>query len=325
MRKIQKEGFYDSLDTIQVISQASRDNFGEDNFYCAAGNTSAIVCVCDGCGGLGARKYDTFQGHTGAYMASRTVSGAVHDWYHYNQDKYFENTKQMQISLDKYIRKAYAVCESYGVEKIKIKGSMIRKFPTTIAMAYAEYTDDGILIHILWAGDSRVYLLDDKGLAQLTRDDTDVEDALDNLINDGVMTNVLSSDGKYHMNYRSIRLKKPAIIFAATDGCFGYISSPMEFEYEFLNALVHSNTPRQFQSELHRRLSEFAGDDLVLGLMSFFYGDYHNTRLFFKNRLDYLGNAFIDELSRGRNELCVQRLWKKYKPMYERYLTKNNG
>lgn len=112
-------------------------------------------------------------------------------------------------------------------------GSMVRKFPTTLALAYAEKEEDAIKIHLLWAGDSRVYLLDEKGLAQLTRDDTDVEDAFENLTNDGPMNNVLSSDGNYGINYKSVLLSTPTIVFAATDGCFGYIPTPMEFEYHF--------------------------------------------------------------------------------------------
>ena len=56
---------------------------------------------------------------------------------------------------------------------------MVRPFPTTLACAYAVPDQEEILIHILWAGDSRIYLLDQDGLAQVTRDDTDIEDAFD--------------------------------------------------------------------------------------------------------------------------------------------------
>ena len=77
-----KSNFGDYLDTVQMITHAAKKNLGEDSFFCAQSEDSAIVCVMDGCGGLGARRYDSFQGHTGAYIASRSVAGAVHDWYY---------------------------------------------------------------------------------------------------------------------------------------------------------------------------------------------------------------------------------------------------
>ena len=42
----------------------------------------AVAAVFDGCGGIGSRKYPRFMDHTGAYMASRAASGALHDWFH---------------------------------------------------------------------------------------------------------------------------------------------------------------------------------------------------------------------------------------------------
>ncbi|MGN1165608.1 MAG: PP2C family protein-serine/threonine phosphatase [Lachnospiraceae bacterium] len=317
---MQKQQFRECLDVVQVISKPARENFGEDSFYCAESNSSAIVSVFDGCGGLGARKYETFQGHTGAYIASRTVSGAIHDWYHKNYKKSWKDVQKLKSSIEEYIRKAYKVCEPYGVERLKIKGSMVRKFPTTLALAYAEYDGDGVLVHVLWAGDSRVYMLDENGLAQLTRDDTDVDDALENLMSDGAMTNVLSSDGNYRLNCKTIRLTSPALIFAATDGCFGYIPSPMEFEYVILKSLVENETPAVFKRALRTGLAQYAGDDLALGMMSFYYGDFSNTRMQFSERLNYLVKDYINPLNAERSEECTQRLWKDYKPEYERYL-----
>lgn len=320
MKGIQKQGFHDCLDIVQVISKPARDNFGEDSFYCAKSNRSAVVSVFDGCGGLGARKYETFQGHTGAYIASRIVSGAVHDWYHENYKKSWKIAQKLASNIDEYIRKAYKVCEQYGVERLKIRGSMVRKFPTTLALAYAEWDGEGIVVYILWAGDSRVYLLDENGLAQLTKDDTEVEDALENLMSDGAMTNVLSSDGNYQIHYKTLRLTEPALVFAATDGCFGYIPSPMEFEYVILKSLVNSNTPMLFKKDLRTRLAQYAGDDLALGLMSFNYGDFGSTRDSFAARLKYLEKTYIAALEDERSDERVQRLWVDYKSAYERYL-----
>lgn len=322
MLGIQKNIFMDCLDTIQVLSKPARENLGEDSFYCAQRENSAIISVFDGCGGLGARKYETFQRHSGAYIASRSVSGAVHDWYHKNCEKKWENAEQLAFSIDEYVRKAYKICESYGAEQVKIKGSMVRKFPTTLALAYAqaESNGQGIRLHILWAGDSRVYLLDENGLAQLTKDDTDVEDALENLMSDGVLTNVLSSDGNYRINFKTISLTNPSLIFVATDGCFGYIPSPMEFEYTILKSLAENNTPVEFKRALRDTLSQDAGDDLALGMMSFYYETFQNTRMQLKKRLQYLEKNYVKPLENAKGNALLQSLWKEYKTLYERYI-----
>lgn len=317
---MQKQIFTESLDTIQVISKPAKQNYGEDSFYCAKSQNSAVICVCDGCGGLGSRKYERFQGHTGAYMASRAVSAAIHDWYHGNHKKSWKNVKKLISSIDHYIKEAYAVCESYGTERVRIMGSMVRRFPTTLALAYAENDGEGIILHVIWAGDSRIYLLDADGLAQLTKDDTDVEDAFENLMCDGVMTNVLSSDGNYQLNCKTIRLTSPGIVFAATDGCFGYVTSPMEFEYVVLKALVENETPKGFKKTLKTSLAQYAGDDFAFGMMSFYYGTYENTRKQLSQRLQYLKETYMNQLHTENEEECIRNLWQEYRLGYEKYM-----
>lgn len=323
MRTNSNVNFLEAFDTIQVVNQPSRENLGEDCFYCANSATSAIITVCDGCGGLGARKYETYKRHTGAYIASRAVSGAIHDWYHNNYRKSWDDANQLVDSLDSYIQKNYKICEKYAVERLNIKGSLIRKFPTTLAFAYTETAADGILLHVLWAGDSRVYLIDQDGLAQLSLDDTDVEDALENIYTEGSLTNVLSSDGKFEIHHKTINIRKPTIILVATDGCFGYISSPMEFEYLFLKTLTESKNPEQFKKELRKLLADYAGDDLALGMMSFFYGDYKSTKAAYVNRVNFLERKYMNIIKENNfDENVIRKLWHEYKPLYERYLRK---
>lgn len=312
--------FAEILDTVLVVEKPIRKELGEDSFFCAGSEASALVSVCDGCGGLGARKYESLQGHSGAYIASRTVSGAICDWYQKNCKRSWKDPKELVASVDACIRKAYAVCEPYGVEKMRIMGSMVRKFPTTLALAYAEADKEGIVVHLLWAGDSRVYLLDRNGLAQLTKDDTDVEDAYENLLSDGAMTNVLSSDGKYGLNYRTLYLTEPCLIFAATDGCFGYIPSPMEFEYTVLKTLTESKTPVEFKVLLQETFAHYAEDDFTFGMMSFFYGSFKQTGKQLQVRLTELEKEYIQILDADGDDEVTKKLWDIYKPGYERYL-----
>lgn len=314
-----KSNFGDYLDTVQMITHAAKKNLGEDSFFCAQSEDSAIVCVMDGCGGLGARRYDSFQGHTGAYIASRSVAGAVHDWYYDKTGSRWESSEKNLDSLKQYIMRAYEVASRYAADRLRISGSMVRKFPTTLAMAYAEKTENEVIVHIVWAGDSRVYLLDANGLSQLTRDDTDVEDALENLISDAPMKNVLSADGDFELNYKAIRLEEPVLLLAATDGCFGYVPSPVEFEGVILQKLIASETPRQFRDRLCEELADYAGDDIAMGILSFNFGTFEQTKKILGKRFEMLNSQYLSKISDDEAE-SRKTVWSQYRENYEKYL-----
>ena len=74
--------FAQKLDFRILVAGEMVKDHGEDNFYSVMGENCAVAAVFDGSGGIGSRKYPKYMDHTGAYMASRAVSGAIHDWYH---------------------------------------------------------------------------------------------------------------------------------------------------------------------------------------------------------------------------------------------------
>lgn len=320
MGKDKNTDFMETFDNLFVISHEMMKGRGEDNYYCAHGKKSAILSVYDGCGGLGAQTYEAFQNHTSAYMASRIVSGAVHDWYHDNYRKIWGNVRQFADSLSVYIQKGYALCSSKARSNLRIRGSMVREFPTTAAIAFAQKDAEGVTLFVVWAGDSRIYLMDDKGLAQLSKDDVDGEDALSNLSNDGVLKNLLSADGNYVLHTKCLHITKPSVIFAATDGCFGYVPTPMEFEYLLLSDLVNASTPEEFRKKLSGHIGEYAGDDYALAMMGLYFGSFQNMQSFFKGRMQFLEKEYIQPLRLKRNGTDTNVLWKKYRTAYERYL-----
>src|SRR4029453_11513263 len=97
--------------------------------------------------------------------------------------------------------------------------------------------------HLLWAGDSRAYVFEPAGARQLTADDLrEPGDAMANLHQDSVVSNAMSADSDFHVNYRRIELRAPFLVAGATDGCFGYISTPMHFEHLILSKLQGART-----------------------------------------------------------------------------------
>lgn len=315
-----KNYFMDCLDGIIGIHGEMVNEKGEDNFYHSHSKHSAIVSVFDGCGGLGSRMYDVFGRHTGAYMASRAVSGAVHDWYHSTYNIRWKSEKNLLQSLRQSVDQALGIVSERGKSTLKLSGSMVRDFPTTAAIALVQDGGDHLVLYVVWAGDSRVYLMDADGLAQLTQDDVEGEDALSNLSNDGALTNVISSDGEYELHYKKLVLKQPCVVFVATDGCFGYVPTPMEFEYLLVDTLAKAKTPSDFEVALNQEIRNYAGDDYAMGMLIFGYEDFCSMKDAFKSRRLNLEKKYIEPLQIRRNEIITNELWRTYRKTYERYM-----
>ncbi|MCR5795336.1 MAG: protein phosphatase 2C domain-containing protein [Solobacterium sp.] len=315
--------FIDALDTVQTFSRASVEGHGEDSFYSANTESTAIISVFDGSGGSGAMTYDIFSGHTGAYVASRALSGTLREWYMETSRSPVTDKNQIIAGIDSYFRSGFRVCSSLGTSNMRIRSTMIRDFPTTAAGAYAYVKDDRIHVTIFWAGDSRVYLLNSRGLRQLTEDDA-YGDAMETLQNNPPMTNVLSSDGNYVLHSKTFAVTSPMMIFAATDGCFGYVHTPMHFEYMVLQSICASSSPVQFNAMLDSAMHSVAGDDYTFSYMSFLYGNYDNLKADMNVRLQFMEQNYMIPLSTRRNDAAyINALWQIYRKDYEAYLNRS--
>ncbi len=318
-----KPVFWDKIDGIFMLSKGIVEGRGEDSYYCGYKENSALVGVFDGCGGLGAQTYASFRSHTGAYLASRIVGGAVREWYQsYDGDW---NGKENLKSLSEYINKAYEIGGRYAKSNLKLRGSMVRDLPTTLALALIQDAEEGEVLHVVWAGDSRVYLLGAVGLMQLTRDDTDSESAFENLSNDGVLTNVLSSDGNYSLHYKRVELKAPCMVMAMTDGCFGYLPTPMELEYALEESLLQAESLDDWKEKLRSLFDEYAGDDYSFGFAGFGYGTFSGMQESMSSRCAHMKSEYVEALHakagdrEGRDVLATE-LWEKYRKEYEQFL-----
>lgn len=324
------------FDDLFVISGAMIEDNGEDSWLCALGANSAIAAVFDGSGGLGAKKYRNFSGKTGAYIGARIVSGAAADWYH-SLDAQGNPAEEGFSAFPGYVRSAYAAAKSRIDERLRVSGSMAREFPTTAAAALLVPSEikGGIFgtghrfdmeLQVLWAGDSRVYLLDPSGLIQVTRDDLDEMDAYRNITSDGAMNNVVASDGQTVFHTGRITLESPFIVFAATDGCFGYTRTPMEFEYMMLDAMAQAWTPEEMRRILHERMEEAAQDDFTLCFTASGFGSFAQMKKTFASRKSLVEEKYIRPLAGARTESqeaaleLEQKLWEEYRQDYERLL-----
>ena len=122
--------------------------------------------------------------------------------------------------------------------------------------------------HVFWAGDSRAYVFESRGASQLSTDDLrDPGDALANLRRDSVVSNALSADTEFHINYRRVELQSPFLVVCATDGCFGYVRTPMHFEYLVLSHLLEARNTEAWSSALQAEIAAVTGDDAAMSTL----------------------------------------------------------
>jgi hypothetical protein len=192
------------------------------------------------------------------------------------------------------------------------------------------------LCHVFWAGDSRAYVFEPGGARQLTTDDLrEPSDAMTNLRRDSVVSNAMSADTEFHVNYRRVELEAPFLLVCATDGCFGYVPTPMHFEHLVLAPLTSTRTVEAWSEAVQRQVAAITGDDAAMAVMAV-GADLGALRSLYAPRVAALEEQFtgpIDELDRlvrsAEQELVslrqrqldgTQQLWTRYQPDYERYL-----
>lgn len=306
--------FFSVLDFGIEISKEKIENNGEDSYLYSFTPQSGIAGVFDGCGGSGAKRYEKYRNKTGAYMASRVTAGAAKDWF-------LERTaEKTPAALKDRVREYLSLCKQVGGGTASFKGSMAKDYPTTAALVVASIEGGNLMATCLWAGDSRCYLLDEDGLKQLTDDDLGGIDAMENLTQDGVLTNVISASKDFSIHEKTLEIVKPGILFAATDGCFGYLSTPMEFEQLLLSTLSGADTVRDWEEAISAFLKDIAGDDFTISGMSFGFGSFANLKKSLNQRHRYLYENFTADISEKTQEEKIA-LWKKYQIGYSKYLS----
>ena len=301
-----------------------------------------LLGVFDGMGGAGGTVYETPEGRrTGAYLGSRIARDVVEqrmldllepDWH--------LNGKAAARNLEHSVQQALKQrLQELNPAPSGLRSRLIRALPTTMALVALQRTQPGGPTwagHVFWAGDSRVYVFEARGASQLSTDDLrDPGDALANLRRDSVVSNALSADTEFHINYRRVELHSPFLVVCATDGCFGYVRTPMHFEYLVLRHLLEARSTEAWSSALQAEIAAVTGDDAAMSTLGV-GADLQEFQKLFAPRVAELASDFIeplddlsDAVTRAEQELRalqsrqldeMTERWNRYKSEYERYL-----
>lgn len=312
------------------------------------GRELGLVAVFDGMGGAGGTVYNTPDGpRTGAYLASRVARDVIEarmvdlldpEWNLDGPGTALELQRSVKEALQTRLAELKAPASG-------LRSRLLRALPTTMALAGLQRREAGgprWVAHLFWAGDSRVYAFQpDTGAQQLTVDDIkDHGDAMANLREDSVVSNALSADVDFVVRHHRVELTAPFLVVAATDGCFGYLPSPMHFEHLVLAALRDAADTEAWSTAVQTAISAVTGDDAAMAVLGV-GADHQQFRSLFAARTEDLERrwtapldaADVDvrrrehELDRAR-EAQRQRqaqLWAAYKPAYEQHLTPAGG
>ena len=248
---------------------------GEDaHCYNFRGKDLHAQAVFDGCGGAGAWKYAEFKNATGAFVAAQSAAKAFPDWFKDLNEAVLNDSDALKASYKKALSGVLASLKK-SCAPMKVSGSLVKSFPCTASVALMRLkTENTLEISALNDGDSRVYCLSPaQGLVQLTHDDTDGDpDPMESLRDSAPMSDMPNADTDFTIKLVRISVPLPCAVMCASDGMFGFLRSPMDYEYTLLNCLALSSSLSDFETRFKDAIVKVTGDDSTC-VMSFYGWD----------------------------------------------------
>ena len=242
---------------------------------------------------------------TSGYFASRFVSAIVLNTFKFNpefdREKLFSRLLSAPDGDRTSILKEYSdllqgivksklteIAEKNNFEiESKTTGSYL--LPSTLMFAVVNEQKRYVDVVYFWAGDSRAYMWNNEGLAQVSLDHEQ----------DETMTNLICLSKPFYLEAKYMRFEKPCILFNTTDGCYksNCFGSPLDFEYVFLDSMKQAETPEQFSSIMTKLYKSIGSDDSdTMALATYGYKDFKEVRKAVEKRLDAIHRNIVEKL-----------------------------
>ena len=308
------------IDCLAEVCYKPLGDQGEDAYaYCIRRDTIHTIAVFDGCGGSGAWKYPEFDNTTGAFVSAQRMAADYLTWFEALSAADVRDPAALATGFLDSSRSALAELKA-SCAPMGVSGSLVKSFPCTASAAVITEEDSrSVRVTALNAGDSRVYVLTPgNGLVQLTRDDSrGSPDPLDSLRENPPLSNLLNADKPYRINVRQVTVPAPCAVLCATDGVFGFVRSPMDFEHLLLKCVLGSGTMAEFEHCLQEEIMRITGDDSTCLIAWYGWnGSYSGIRQRLRPRFAKLQNMIraIDSAEDPEErEHMIRSIWESYK------------
>lgn len=293
---------------------------GEDAYvYRFDGAGLHAQAVFDGCGGSGSWKHADYGNASSAFVAAQSMAAFCHRWVETILEAELADppllAERFRRESSAYLRQLKAQSAPMGVS-----GTMIKAFPCTASIALMEPRPGSLTLTALNAGDSRVYFLTPRhGLVQLTSDDSRGNpDPMRSLRESAVLSNILSADKDYKIRWRQVQLEGPCAVICATDGMFGFLRSPMDFEYLLLESLMKATSVEDFEARFKEQIVRVTGDDSTCVMAFYGFDSLENTQALLADRFHRVAEIIraLDEVKGNVQEMnaAIDQAWEAYKP-----------
>ena len=293
-----------------------------------------LIGVFDGMGGAGAAKVESSaNSYSEAFIASRLLRSHLLNHGKKGTADALVTRKQRAVSsqvfsitMKEFLVKTMKYFEIGTSGTNRIRGTLTKTLPSTLACAeiLIRKNYQGHLqtkIYPMWAGDSRVWVMTPQsGLQQITRDDVDLVDPLEQLRQDPPMNNVVSASVDFLIREHHVELSGPCLVIAATDGVCGYVRSPGEVELIVLRALKTAHFEKKPLSEtLFDSFTQLANDDASCVITSIGFEDLSSVNKAFENRLHIVEDRYSGLEAQNDDidlSMKIDEIWSQEKTEY---------
>lgn len=214
--------------------------------------------------------------HTSALWASRIAIARCAYALECNPDFIDCDLSDVKVreKLVRYISKGLReTVKTFNLQKGKFDNQVL--LPTTLAfMKYStDETNQTTTVEVLWAGDSRCYVLTVDGLKQLTIDDED---------NSGAVTNLFLADDKIksRLNYRKYTISNPCVLIGVSDGIFDPFDPHDGFGVEktILEQIRKSQSYTALMKNLYEFYDKVHADDSTMAFVPIGFVDFKDLK-----------------------------------------------
>lgn len=222
------------------------------------------------------------QARTSAFIGSRLVLPR----YIYAFKKY----KNLDIPFDEKLEKIKNFIEKGMRKEVKelgleadIVGRKALLSTTFVSVIFNGNPDEDeeLDIDVIWAGDSRAYVLYPEGLKKLVVDDEDEAGALTNLF-------CIKEGREIKVNHRHYKLKKPCIVFTCSDGIFDAFPDSLTLECLLTQFMQERDSLEEYALHLKNDAYSYVkSDDCTLALRTFGFKDYNEMKNAYLPRFKY--------------------------------------